>query len=852
MPHPIAILMASATLASDGRPPILDLYTHRPYEAKVPKVEATLGYELGSRISTYHEQDRVIRSIADASKDRVREFAYGKSAQGRRLRVFAISAPKHMKRLEEIRKAHQSIANGVDPGLTDLPAIVWINQCIHGNEPASFESGMALFYNLAASRHPRIEKMLENTVVMFNPVYNPDGHERFAVFYNSIARNQGAPGSYELQEPSVVHGRTNHYRFDMNRDRVAFSQDETRQEFAEFLRWRPQIYTDQHGQVSTYFFPPESQSINANVDRARNNKWTEIIGRHTGKKFDELGFQYFIKETFDFYFPGYLDVSTGLSGAIGMTHETDGGKYLAQNRADGSVLTFRRGVEKHFVSALAVIEAGALNRQPLLQSCLEFKKKVVSGTMAGKFQRVVLTAPDPRPLLRLKKQLAFGGIVSRFSTEAFTQPDANDYWSNQRGSKQFPAGALVIDMNQSQGALAKALLEPGSDFEKEFIEAQLNKRKTAPEGENYPGPDESEFYDTTGWALPYAHNLAAWWCESRAAVKTSDDAPSYEIMPVEPSSVGYAIPYVDEDDARAVFHILADGVKGAITNKPMELAQGRFEAGTFLFLADRNEPGFERIIAKHIGRFGASAFALTSSYPEADRNGPGGYNVALLRAPKIGVIFGNGTDLAGVSGTWYTLERALELPFDSLSANALNRDLSQYTVLIVPPYANVSASERLKDWVRSGGTLITFESVGWALGSSGFVSLDRAKGDPQSLPGALFRAQLDRRSPLSYGYLPTSSGQLEIAVPLAGSGFYAARREGGSVLKFGDEKTKKLLSGWVWPDDTEKNIANTVWLQDAKYGQGHAFLFMQDPCERAMYPGLHKLLLNAILLGPAR
>ena len=82
-------------------------------------------------------------------------------------------------------------------------------------------------------------------------------------------------------------------------------------------------------------------AVNSNVDRARNAKWTDRLGRATAKAFEARGLGYFTKEDFDFYYPGYLDTSTTLTGAIGMTHETDGGRRMARER-DGRSSSRRR------------------------------------------------------------------------------------------------------------------------------------------------------------------------------------------------------------------------------------------------------------------------------------------------------------------------------------------------------------------------------------------------------------------------------------------------------------------------------------------------------------------------------
>lgn len=520
------MLLVLATAAFALSTP-LDFYADGPYDPAVPRPESILHYGPGERITNFRDQERVIFSIADKSKARVKLIEFGKSAEGRPLRVLAISSPENIARLDAIKRAHQSISDGTADAtvIRDTPPILWVNECIHGNEPASFESGMYLLYNLSASKNGQIMEALKNIVVIVNPVYNPDGHERFAVYYDSVATGSSDPDAFENFEPGTVQGRLNHFRFDMNRDRVAMSQDETKQEVAEFLRWNPQVYADQHGQVESYFFPPNPMSVNVNVDRNRLNHWTNVFGRATGKAFDNHGFSYFIKDEFDLYYPGYLDSFSCLAGAIGMTHETDGGKQLNRLRADGSTLTLRNGVEKHFTSAMALVESTANNRVELMSSYATFKKKAVSGELSGKFKRVVLVSEDPRPLRRLQAQLASAGVKSGWNKAVFKQPDANDYWSGIRGITTFPSNSLVIDMAQSQGPFAKSLLEPGSDFEPEFVKAQQGKKKTAPDGEKYPGPDGSEFYDMTGWSLPYAHNLKAWWCESAPRLDLSASGP---------------------------------------------------------------------------------------------------------------------------------------------------------------------------------------------------------------------------------------------------------------------------------------------------------------------------------------
>ncbi len=849
-------LLASLGLLFLGQSVPMDFYSEGPYESRVPRPESILGYGPGEKHTTYFDQERVIQAISAHSAGRAKIEVIGKSTEGRPLRLMVFSSPKNMARLSEIQADLATLAN--PPAGKDLaeirkrtPSVVWINECIHGNETASFESAMWLSYNLAASKSKRITDLLNDSVVIVNPAYNPDGHERYVVYYNSVAIGSSSAGAFESHEPSTVSGRTNHYRFDMNRDRISNSQAETEQEVKAFLKWNPHVYVDQHGQVDTYFFPPNPMSVNGNVDRQRFNRWTDIFGRATGKAFDKNGFLYYIKDTFDLYYPGYLDSWTSLSGAIGMTHETDGGRMLSRERRDGSILTLRDGIEKHFTSALAVGESAGKNRERLLADYEGYKRGAVTGKFAGKFQRVILEG-DGRKLLRLQTLLNSHGIKSGFAMTRFEAGDAHDYWSSTFGKKSFDDGVLVVDMAQSQGPLAKALLEPNDTFEPEFIKAQQAKKKTAPDGEKYPGPEGAEFYDWTGWAIPFAWDLKAWWTETAPTLDTSPTGRMVKRWGLKDSSVGYILPYTDDDDILGVYAAMVKGVRASITTKPMKIDGVTYSAGSFMFLNARNEKGYQKLLWETLASRGAFLSPIQSAYPEEDRTGPGSESVRQLRPPKIGIVFGNQTSLSNVGPIWYLMEKVFKLPFTALSSGSLSSiDLSRYTTLIVPAGNTVSASGKLREWVTAGGSVIALEGVNWALGSSAFVELTEQKGGFQSLPGSLFRAELDNRSFLSYGYRTGSNGKTTIAFPVQGETFYLAKKEGGSVVTFStDEKAKKLLSGWTWPDETDKALKGTVVVHDASVGRGRAVLFFQDPTERAMWPGLYRMLLNAMLIGP--
>ncbi|MND01778.1 hypothetical protein D3C83_208990 [compost metagenome] len=58
-------------------------------------------------------------------------------------------------------------------------------------------------------------------------------------------------------------------------------------------------------------------------------------------------------------------------------------------------------------------------------------------------------------------------------------------------------------------------------------------------------------------------------------------------------------------------------------------------------------------------------------------------------------------------------------------------------------------------------------------------------------------------------------------------------------------------AGFVWPDNTERLLRGTSLVVEEPLGRGHVVLFANTPTFRAWWRAMDKMVLNAILLGPA-
>ncbi|MGH9594824.1 MAG: M14 family zinc carboxypeptidase, partial [Bryobacteraceae bacterium] len=195
-----------------------------------------MGYEPGDRISTPGEIVRYLDALAASMPSRIRVFDYGKTWEGRRLIYAAIGSEKNIARLDAIKADMQKLADprstreGEAKKVMDaLPAIVWLGYGVHGNEISSSDAALFTAYHLLAARGDKVvDSILENDLILIDPLQNPDGRNRFVENFEQSEglRPEESPNSAGHEEPWPG-GRTNHYLFDMNRDWFAMTQPET-------------------------------------------------------------------------------------------------------------------------------------------------------------------------------------------------------------------------------------------------------------------------------------------------------------------------------------------------------------------------------------------------------------------------------------------------------------------------------------------------------------------------------------------------------------------------------------------------------------------------------------------------
>jgi len=731
-----------------------DFYARGPYRQSVPRPSSIIGYEPGQFQTPYGQVVRVVEKIAAAASDRVRLIENGETWEYRKIYLVVISAPENLARLDEIKSGIAKLADPrriANPSEADqiarsTPNIVWLNYGIHGNESASYEAVQQTIYQLAASEEPRTMEILRNTVIVVNIMHNPDGHERFAVWENSVAIGNAENFSIEHREPYQIYGRVNHYRFDLNRDLLDMSQAESFALIRGVREWHPQLFIDHHGQVSNYFFPPAAEPINKNLPLDKSKFWYDKYGRGNAAAFDKYGWNYYVRHVFDVFYAGYMDSWSSLNGATGMTYETDSGGPTSLNSKldDETILTFRQGIAKHFTATMASLETAADNREARLKDYYQFFKTGMDEGRTESMKRVVLLpGRDPGRAAQLVRNLVREGIEVTVAREAFKSASAHDYFGSKPASKDFPAGAYIIDFHQPQKRLAKAHLEPNSELDQEFVKQELARRERNEKRGKNESKEGYEFYDMTTWSLPLAFGVEAYWTEDTptvrgaqitlkedtasiqqwnalnlAALSASDSQPLPGLTGVVEggrANTAYIIPYGTDSASRLSIALLAEGFKVAVATRQLNAGGRNWPAGTLIARTHRNPESLHTRIGELARETGAQVYAINSAFAEAGDTGIGSEYVASLKEPRVLVVWDEATSVTSYGAMWYTFERAYGLKFTPVSINTLKGvDLSKFNVIILPdgsPAAYQGALDKagidkLKAWVNGGGVLI--------------------------------------------------------------------------------------------------------------------------------------------------
>jgi hypothetical protein len=868
-PTPAAPAPSNAGLVAPlSRGETLDL---PPLDDRLPRPEAFLGYPLGARFTSW---DRIVAYLEalDTASAKVKMWEYGRSYEGRPLKLVAVSSPENLERLDEIRKDVLRLADPATLSAAErerivhrTPLIVWLAYGVHGNEASSAEAAMGTAYVLAAAQGETAE-LLKNVVVLIDPLQNPDGRERYVSAYRQRRGDEA-----NLRRDSAEHfepwpgGRQNHYLIDLNRDWAWASQQETRQRIAAYRSWEPQVYVDFHemGSESSYFFPPSAEPINPQIDR-RVLSWLDTFGRANAAAFDRQGWVYFKEENYDLFYPGYGDSYPSLRGAVGMTYEMAGGGHagVALTLPDGTVLTLADRVARHLTTSLTTVRTAAHNGRKLLEDFAANRARP-----AAEPGRTYLWPADQPEARALADLLTLHGVHVRQLAQGSDVP-VRPLAKAAAGEPQphrFAAGTYAVSTAQPLGNLVQALLEIDSPMNQAFLDRQRQRLE-----QNL----DAEFYDITAWSLPLAYNLRTWVAAGDVAIDAHPLADAAAGIQGE-GELGWLVPPQGIASYRLIAALQNRKVRFRVAMAPFSGGGTNYPAGTLFIPRGTNGGNIREVLQPLLQEDGLKAQGLSSSY-EIKGLSLGSNDMPSVRPVRVGLLSGEGVDATSFGFLWYLLDRQIGVNYDRLDLAQLRQiPLADFDVLILPDGAyDDHIGDKLKTaldgWVKAGGVLVAIgDAVTW-LQDKDLTSIKRwtppkkddksdAESDDPELSGTPAEKQLAQRPIFTPGAVLATRMQPRHPLTLGLISSPDVLFEGSTVLKAtGDPRQDVLVAaddspvaaGFAWPEAAQR-LAGSLLVGSEQRGKGSVVLFVQDPDYRLFWRATMPIFLNAVLLGPS-
>ncbi len=807
--------------------------------AQAPSPDEFLGYPLGSKFTPHQKVVDYFKKVASTNKN-IQLQTYGKTYEGRELLLAVISDQANMDNIEQIRTANLALAKADKnaPKLAKQPAIVWLSYNVHGNESNSTETSMKVIYTLATAKDNQTKEWLKNTVIIIDPCLNPDGRERYVSNYNMISGlvPNADPAAIEHTEPWPG-GRPNHYYFDLNRDWAWQTQIESQQRILVYHKWMPQVHVDFHeqGYNEPYYFAPAAEPVHQDITPWQR-EFQVIVGKNNAKYFDQNGWQYFTKERFDLLYPSYGDTYPLYNGAIGMTYEQGGIRAgLAVLTLDGDTLTLKDRIAHHFTTSMATIETAALNSEKLISEFKKYFEKSISNP-PGNYKTYVVKAQNIDRLNKLASLLMKNNISYAFGGEKTL--NGYNFETQKQENFKIERNDLVLNLLQPSAVLASVLFEPQTIV------------------------SDSNTYDITAWALPYAYGLNAYAVKESINGSFQTTNLKKESLPVISNPYAWSMSWDAIKDAQVLVELQKQKIKVRISEEGFTIGNKAYQSGSLLIYRAENEK-LDKDLAKKLNdiaqKFNTLFFPIASGF--VDKGKDFGSNVyPILTTPKIAVVTGQGTSSLAVGAVWHFFEQELNYPVTMINAqNAASIDINKVNVLILPDgtYED-KLTEKLSSWINAGGKLILLDdAISSFIGKKGFdikkkeyvkkdekVANERIYGEKDkddlknSIPGAIYKVTLDQTHPLALGlgkYYYTLKTDDRIYEPL---------EKGWNV---GVLKEKSYISG-VAGDNVKKKLETGLLYGVQKSGKGSVVYLSTDVMFRAFWESGKQLFTNAVFL----
>ena len=232
-PRSLTCLFLVAVLVLAGTPALTNAQA-------IPSPEEFFGHEMGAdrKLARW---DKLVEyyDLIDEASDRVQVWHMGESTLGNPFLSIFVSAPENLARLEELQELNARLSDPrgasqaqIDNAIENGRVVFVQSYALHSTEVAASQTAAEVMYEFATRDDAEMQEILENTVSILIPAFNPDGNIMVTDWYD-----QWVGTEYEgVGPPTLYHHYIGH---DNNRD--AFMQNTVESQYGAEIMFREWI-----------------------------------------------------------------------------------------------------------------------------------------------------------------------------------------------------------------------------------------------------------------------------------------------------------------------------------------------------------------------------------------------------------------------------------------------------------------------------------------------------------------------------------------------------------------------------------------------------------------------------------
>ena len=686
--------------------PILD----GTYLEDVTHPDVFLGFGIGERVAAPWQITNALKKWSKES-DRIKVIEYARTHEDRPLHAVFISSSNNIKNLDAIKEDITKLADARNTSdrqakslIDDMPAVAWMAYSIHGNETSGADGALAAIYHLIASIDEDVIDMLDNMVIIVDPLMNPDGRARFA---KSLEQYRGTAPNYDDQ--SLLHtgdwpyGRTNHYYFDLNRDWFYLTQPETKGRVKLINEWKPQILVDGHemGPQDTFMTGPPREPINKNIDTDLI-KWGNVFAQDQGSAFDKRNWRFYTGEWHEDLYPGY-SFYVQFRGTLGILYEQSRMAEDGVRRPEGTIQSYKESVHHQYISTLVNLESLLSNSKEMYKDYWDGRKYNVSKDSIYANQTFVVLPTDNNTRLNtLAEKLRAQDIELYKNTKDIKVENATLQSGEIIENYSIPAGSMIIPNRQPEAPLIAAILEFDADINTDVLVEE--RQKSLKSG-------SSIMYDTTAFNFTMMYGLDAVTLDENLDSNLETWGPSPVTTEITKDAVIWATNGEDDNSVAFAARLMEQNIEVRIIDKESTLSNHKLSRGSIAVLPmdNPNVNNLQNLVKLVSEELNVSVVSIESGFGLEELPDWGGRHFRLLEKPQIAMLSHEGFNSYDVGVSWWSLDHHLGIRHSLINASlASYGDLRRYNTIIVPSGRAIDeyTIDTLLDWVSQGGTLI--------------------------------------------------------------------------------------------------------------------------------------------------